>query len=322
MSNLKIFYYSGAEEFHPEQIVEQAVLAEKAGFDGLAVSEHFHPWVDDKSTSGFTFSTLGAVAAKTDRVELVTTVTTPLFRFHPAIVAQAAATIDRLSGGRFNLGVGTGENINEGPLGYNFPKYPERRARMSEALQIMRRLLDGEKLNFDGEYYKTQTAKLYSPPISKVPIWLAAGGPKSAALAKELAHGVIVSVKNPNDTIEKVIQPAGEEAKVMASRWAIRAANEEEAWDVLQPWRGLRAPNRLGEIDPKVLQDSADSLPREEIMSKFQIVNTAQDYLEIYAPLVTQIRADVITIQTTSKDQHKTIEMLGREVLPELRKLR
>ena len=162
-------YFCGHEQWHPEQLVRHAQLAEDAGFDMIVVSEHFHPWVDDASASGFAFSTIGAMAQATSRVSFATGVTTPLWRYHPAVVAQAAATLDRLSGGRFNLGVGTGENINEGPLGYTFPKYAERAARMREALEIMRRLLDGEKLTFDGEYYKTDRAKLYSPPLGDVP---------------------------------------------------------------------------------------------------------------------------------------------------------
>ena len=200
-------YFCGHEQWHPEELVEQAVHAEAAGFDAVVVSEHFHPWVDDVSASGFAFSTIGAMAQATQRIQLITGVTTPLFRFHPGVVAQAAATLDRLSGGRFVLGVGTGENINEGPLGYEFPAYAERNARMTEALEIMRRLLDGEKLTYEGTYYETDRAKLYSPPIGPVPILLAAGGPKSAALAGASAQGVITSVKDPNETVEKVIDP-------------------------------------------------------------------------------------------------------------------
>ena len=153
------------------------MAAEAAGFDGLLVSEHFHPWVDDAGASGYAFATLGAIAHATRRVRLATGVTTPLFRYHPAVVAQAAATLDRLSGGRFDLGVGTGENINEGPLGLPFPPYGERARRLAEALEIMRRLLDGEKLTFPGRYYQTDRARLYSPPLGRVAIWMAAGGP-------------------------------------------------------------------------------------------------------------------------------------------------
>ena len=182
------YYFCGHEQWQPETLVRHAVLAERAGFDGILVSEHFHPWVDDHSAAGFAFSTIGAMAQATERVRITTGVTTPLFRYHPGVVAQAAATLDRLSGGRFDLGVGTGENINEGPLGLSFPGYAERAARMTEALQIMRRLLDGEKLTFEGTYYRTDRAKLYSPPIGRVPIWMAAGGPKSAALAAKHAE--------------------------------------------------------------------------------------------------------------------------------------
>jgi alkanesulfonate monooxygenase SsuD/methylene tetrahydromethanopterin reductase-like flavin-dependent oxidoreductase (luciferase family) len=173
------YYFCGHEQWQPETLVDHAVAAETAGFDGLLVSDHFHPWVDDAGASGYAFSTLGAIAHATHRVRLATGVTTPLFRHHPAVVAQAAATLDRLSGGRFDLGVGTGENINEGPLGLPFPPYRERARRLGEALEIMRRLLDGEKLTFSGRYYQTDRAHLYSPPLGRVPIWMAAGGPRS-----------------------------------------------------------------------------------------------------------------------------------------------
>ncbi|MBT8198238.1 MAG: TIGR03557 family F420-dependent LLM class oxidoreductase [Acidimicrobiia bacterium] len=326
---VKLAYFCGHEQFQPEVLVRHARLAEEAGFDFLLVSEHFHPWVDDHSASGFAYSTIGAMAQVTERVEIATGVTTPLFRYHPAIVAQAAATLDRLSGGRFHLGVGTGENINEGPLGYPFPKYAERAARMNEALQIMRRLLDGEKLTFDGEYYTTDRAKLYSPPIGDLPIWMAAGGPKSAALAARLGEGIITSVKVPEETMERVINPAREAAaeagraapRVLASRWTVLAEHEDEAWSTLGAWRGLRAPGRLEAVDPAELRKVADQMDRAEILSRYTIVKGPDDYVEAYRPLVEGIGAEVVAIQTTSVDQEATIAMLGAEVLPRLRAL-
>ena len=293
------------------------------------VSEHFHPWVDDVSASGYAFSTLGAIAHATERVEMVTAVTTPLFRYHPAVVAQAAATIDRLSGGRFRLGIGTGENLNEGPLGYEFPAYAERAARMSEALDIMRRLLDGEKLTYDGEWYRTDRAKLYSPPISDLPIWMAAGGPKSAVLAATKAEGIITSVRDPETTRERVIDPAMSAAAeagraaptIAASRWTVRADSPDEAWQALGAWRGLRAPGRLEAVDPADLRQRADELDRNEVLASYSIVSTPSDYIEAYRPLITAVGADVVTLQTTSLDQESTIAMLGRDVLPELRSL-
>ena len=322
-------YFCGHEQWQPEVLVQHAVLAERAGFDFVVVSEHFHPWVDDTSASGYAYSTIGAMAQATERVEISTGVTTPLFRYHPAVVAQAAATLDRLSSGRFHLGVGTGENLNEGPLGYAFPKYAERAARMGEALQIMRRLLDGEKLDFDGEYYKTDRAKLYSPPIGRVPLWLAAGGPKSAALAARLADGIITSVRQPEVTVERVVDPAAAAAQesgrpqlpIMASRWSVRSETPDEAWQALSAWRGLRAPGRLEAVDPAVLRERADSMDRDEILAMYSLVTTPADYVEVYSPLITELNADIVTIQTTSLDQEDTIRMLGEEVLPALRSL-
>ncbi|NNL48961.1 MAG: TIGR03557 family F420-dependent LLM class oxidoreductase [Acidimicrobiia bacterium] len=323
---MRFAYFCGHEQWHPEELVFHAQLAERAGFDMCIVSEHFHPWVDDHSASGFAYSTIGAMAQATSSMAFATGVTTPLFRYHPGLVAQAAATLDRLSGGRFHLGVGTGENINEGPLGLPFPAYAERAARMSEALDIMRRLLDGEKLDYEGEYYRTDKAKLYSPPMGPVPIWMAAGGPKSATLAGTKAQGVIVSVKDPDETFEKVIIPARKAAEeagnppptIAASLWTIYAKDHDEAWDVLRPWRGLRAPGRLQAVDPAELRHAADDLPREDILSRYSIASTPAEIIETYLPLVEEIGADVVTIQIAGSDQAATIAMLGREVIPAL----
>lgn len=325
----KFAYFCGHEQYQPEELVSHATLAEKAGFDMVVVSEHFHPWVDDSSASGFAFSTIGAMAQATETLEFATGVTTPLFRYHPGVVAQAAATLDRLSGGRFTLGVGTGENINEGPLGYKFPKYAERNARMSESLQIMRQLLDGNKLTFEGEYYRTDRARLYSPPLGAVPILMAAGGPKSATLAGRLAQGVITSVKDPDETIERVLSPLRAAASkagnpdptVLTTRWSLFASNEDEAWQALHSWRGLRAPGRLEAVDPQTLRERADELPREDVLGRYSIVDTAEDIVEVYRPLVEVMNADIVTLQMASLDQPALINLLGSQVLPALKSL-
>ena len=325
----KFAYFCGHEQWHPEELVEHAVLAEKAGFDMVVVSEHFHPWVDDSSASGFAFSTIGAMAASTADLTFATGVTTPLFRYHPAVVAQAAATLDRLSGGRFVLGVGTGENINEAPLGYEFPAYAERNARMTESLEIMRRLLDGEKLTFQGDYYETHRAKLYSPPFGDVPILMAAGGPKSATLAGQMAQGVITSVKDPSETMERVVEPlragAAQTGKpaptVLATRWSLYAADEDEAWDALHSWRGLRAPGRLEAVDPEVLRKRADEMPREEVLGRYSLVNSVEEIVDVYRPLVKDLGADIVTFQMASLDQPALIELLGSEVVPRLKEV-
>ena len=238
----KFSYFLGSEQWQPEELINHAKLAKEVGFDMVTISEHFHPWVDDYSASNFTWSTLGALAVTTPDLDLGTGVTTPLWRMHPGVVAQASATIDRLSQSTFHLGVGTGENINEGPLGYEFPKYDERASRMRESLEIIRRLLSGEKLNYEGEFYQTNQAKLYSPPQKYIPIWMAAGGPKSANLAAEYADGVMISVKAPKDAYEKVIDPAKKKTeelnkdslRIHTYRWTMFAKDDDDAWEALK----------------------------------------------------------------------------------------
>lgn len=322
----EIYWFCGDEQFQPEVLVTHAKLAEQAGFDGVMMSEHFHPWVDDRSAASFAFATLGAMAAVTKALKFMTTVTVPLFRYHPALAAQAAATLERLSNGRFSLGLGTGENLNEGALGFPLPPYAERADRMREALQIITRLLKGEKLDFKGKYYQTEKAKLYSPPVKQVPVYLAAGGPKSAALAGELTDGVITSIKDVKEAEERIYQPAQTAAgdrtlTKVATHWTLLAENDDEAWQALYSWRGLRAPSKMEAIDPATLREEADEMDRSEILSKFPRVRSAQDLIETYTPLVTDLKADIIGIQTMSTNTEQTIRMIGRDVLPELRRL-
>jgi coenzyme F420-dependent glucose-6-phosphate dehydrogenase len=315
------------ESYQPEVLVDQAVKAEQAGFELVLGSDHFHPWVDDEAASGFVWSWLGAVAARTE-LELATSVTCPLYHYHPGLIAQAAATVDRLSGGRFMLGVGTGENINEGPLGFEFGDYKERTGRMREALEIMHRLFAGEKLDFEGEWYRLDKARLYSPPAGPLPILMAAGGPQSATFAGRRADGLITSVKSPAETVENVIGPFqassaehGNRGTILATRWVVYAADVEEAWHALGSMRGLRAEGRLEAVDPMVLRERADAMDRGEILGKYTVVQDVEGLVEAYAPLVRDVDADYVSIQVASTDPYRTLDILGAEVLPELRRI-
>jgi coenzyme F420-dependent glucose-6-phosphate dehydrogenase len=323
---MKFAWLCSHESYQPEDLVRQAVAAEEAGFDVVLGSDHFHPWVDDTSAAGFVWSWLGAVAERTSGVQLGTAVTCPLFHYHPALVAQMAATADRLADGRLLLGLGTGEALNERPLGYSFPGYAERQARMQEALEIMHRLLAGEKLTFGGTYYTTETAKLYSPPKGTVPMLMAAGGPKSATFAGTYADGLITSVKNPAETVEKVIEPyrraateAGREHRVLATRWTVLADGPDEAWRALSPLRGQRVPGRLEATDPAELRVKADEMDRGEVLGSYTVVPDAAALVAAYQPLVTDVGADIVSIQVLSPDPMAAIEMIGKEVLPQLR---
>ena len=315
------------ESYQPEALLEQAVLAEQVGFDLVLASDHFTPWVDDAGAAGFAWSWLGAVAAQTQRVALATSVTSPIFRYHPAVVAQATATVDRLSHGRFILGVGSGEAINETQLGYTFPGFAERMERMDEALHIIYRLLAGEKVDFTGRYYSLSAAKLYSPPPRTTPVLMAAAGPKAAAFAGARTDGLITSVKDPSETRSRVIEPflaaAAERGNgkrtIVATRWIVLAGGEDEAWQALGSMRGLRAPGRDSVTDPAVLRERADAMDRAEILGKYTIAATADDVVKAYEPLVRDVGANYVSIQIASLDPMSTIEMIGRDVLPRLR---
>ncbi|MGH9892472.1 MAG: TIGR03557 family F420-dependent LLM class oxidoreductase, partial [bacterium] len=221
----KFAWLASHESYQPEVLIEQVLAAERAGFDCITASDHFHPWVDDQSAAGFVWTWLGAAAMRTEQMTFITSVTCPLFHYHPALIAQAAATVSRLAKGGFVLGVGTGENINEGPLGFEFPGYGERIRRMKEALEIIQRLLQGEKVDFEGTYYRVSKAKLYSPPIGEVPVWMAAGGEQSATFAGRNCAGLIASVKDSTETIANVIGPfvaaRGGQGSVMDTRWVV-----------------------------------------------------------------------------------------------------
>src|SRR5690625_293758 len=323
---MKFAWLCSHESYQPEALLDHAVQAEQAGFDVVTGADHFHPWVDDVSAASFVWSWFGAVAQATERVELATSVTAPLFRYHPALIAQAAATIDRLAGGRFILGVGTGEAINERPLGFEFPGYAERIARMDEAMTIMQRLLTGEKSDVDGQYYQLSAARLYSPPTGRLPIWMAAGGPKSATFAGQHADGLITSVKQPEQSLERVISPyreaaaaRGTETTIMATRWCVLAETDDDAWAALAPMRGLRAPGRLEAADPQVLRERADAMDREEILAQYTIVRDLDELAEAYRPLVQDVGADYVAVQVASTDPSATSHGIGEHVLPQLR---
>ena len=306
----------------PEVLLEQAVAAEEAGFDAVVCSDLFHPWVDDRSAAGFAWSWLGAVAARTERIELVTTVTAPLYRYHPAVVAQAAATVDRLSGGRFVLGVGIGDPISQLALGWPPAGYRERVDRLREAVGILRQLWAGESVTHAGRHFRLDRARLFSPPYHPIRLLMAADGPRSAAVAGGVADGVITSVKDVERTRTRVLGPyrdAGGTGPVLATRWCVLAESDDEAWDALAPLRGLRVPGRDEVADPALLRERADRMPRHEVLGRFARARGFSELIEIYRPLVEDLRADYVSIQVASVNRMAALRIASSEVIPALR---
>jgi G6PDH family F420-dependent oxidoreductase len=187
---MRIGYKLATEGFGPNELIRQAVLAEQAGFDFIEISDHYHPWVEAQGHSAFTWSVLPAIAMKTERIGLATGVTCPSMRYHPAIIAQAAATMAIVSGGRFTLGVGAGERLNEHVTGEGFPALRGRHERFREALEIIRLLWRGGYRSYDGKYLKLEDARVFDLPDELPAIAVAASGPESARIAAELGDGL------------------------------------------------------------------------------------------------------------------------------------
>ena len=186
-----IGYSLSTEEHRPEDLVQFARMAEAAGFEYGSISDHYHPWIDAQGNSPFAWTVLGAIANATERLELITGITCPTMRYHPAIVAQAAATVASLAPGRFSLGVGTGENLNEHIVGAKWPPYETRAAMLEEAVEIIRRLWTGETVDHEGKYFTVENARLYTLPEEPPPLLVAGSGQKAATLAGRIGDGFI-----------------------------------------------------------------------------------------------------------------------------------
>jgi len=204
---MEIGYWLSSEEHGPADLVANAVRAEQAGFEHLLISDHIHPWVDAQGHSPFVWSVIGAIAQATERIRLGTAVTCPLIRVHPAIVAHAAATAQSLMNGRFFLGVGTGENLNEHVLGDRWPRADERLEMLDEAVDVIRALFGGDWETFRGKHYTVEQAKLYDAPEDAAPIVIAAKAPNAAKLAAAKGDGTMNT--SPDEKIVKEYKDAG-----------------------------------------------------------------------------------------------------------------
>jgi G6PDH family F420-dependent oxidoreductase len=184
-------YALSSEEHRPNDLVQNAKRAEEEGFSFALISDHFHPWIDKQGHSAFVWSVLGGIAQATTTLQIGTGVTCPLIRIHPAIIAQAAATVATMMPGRFFLGIGTGENLNEHVVGEGWPAYDIRAEMFEEAVDVIRLLWEGGTKSHYGQYYTVENARIYTLPDSLPPIMIAAGGKESAELASRLGDGLI-----------------------------------------------------------------------------------------------------------------------------------
>jgi G6PDH family F420-dependent oxidoreductase len=196
-----------AEGFDPKEIVRQAVRAEEVGFDFVEVSDHFHPWLEEQGHSGFAWSMLASIAAQTETLGLATGVTCPFVRYHPAIIAQAAATTQILSDGRFSLGVGAGERLSEHIVGRGWPEVGNRHRMFRESLEMIRELWQGGYRSYRGDFLELHDARVFDLPDELPPVIVAAGGPQSARIAAELGDGIFTT--DPDAALVQAFEQAG-----------------------------------------------------------------------------------------------------------------
>src|SRR3954447_24613298 len=224
---MHIGYWLSSEEQSPRDLVQNAKRAEDAGFGHVLISDHIHPWVDAQGHSPFVWGVVGAIAQATERIELGTAVTCPLIRIHPAIVAHAAATAQALMEGRFFLGVGTGENLNEHVLGDRWPRADERLEMLEEAVDVIRALLGGDYETYRGKHYTVEQAKLYDAPENAPPIVIAAKAENAARLAASKGDGTMNT--SPDAEIVKIFKSAGGKGPIYGKVTGAYASTEDEA---------------------------------------------------------------------------------------------
>jgi G6PDH family F420-dependent oxidoreductase len=233
---VELGYALSSEEHGPNELVDLAVRAEDAGFDFVSVSDHFHPWISQQGHSPFVWSTLGAIARETEEIDVGVGVTCPLMRIHPAIVAQAVASVTTMfedSGQQFYFGVGTGENLNEHVLGDQWPSHRVRLEMLDEALEVIRTLWTGEMVSHHGEHYTVRNAKLFTTPAETPPICVSAYGDQTAERAADLGDG-FWSV-GPQDVVETYEQNGGEGPKI-SQLTVCYAEDEDEAVETAHEW--------------------------------------------------------------------------------------
>jgi coenzyme F420-dependent glucose-6-phosphate dehydrogenase len=254
---LKLGWKAGTEQYSPGELLEYAVLAEQAGFDTISASDHFHPW-SEKGEACFVWTWLGAVAARTSKITLGTGVTCPILRYHPAIIAQAAATLASLAPGRVFLGVGTGEALNEYSATAQWPSYKRRQAQMAEAIELIRALWSGKKITHKGTHYQTREAKLYTRHPDPIQVYVSTMVPNSAPFAGKHGDGLItVGGEEPEtyraifDKFEAGARAAGKNANGAARMIEIGVAYTDNEADAIECkrayWAGTFVPELFTE---------------------------------------------------------------------------
>jgi G6PDH family F420-dependent oxidoreductase len=314
---MRIGYKLIAEAYGPAEMVRQCVLAEQAGFDFVEISDHFHPWVSEQQHSGFAWSMLAAMAARTERIELATGVTCPFIRYHPAVVAQAAATTQILAEGRFTLGVGSGEQLNEHVVGQGWPAVHVRHRMFRESLEIIRMLWRGGYQSYEGRHLTIEDARVFDLPETLPKIVVAAGGPRAAALAGELGDGLFTTEPR-RDLVEGYQKAGGDGPRYAEVPLAYAATEQEAAQSARDLFRfGLTGWKVQAELPNPVNFDAATSwVTPEHMREAFGCGPDTERHVAVTQPFV-DAGYDHLALINAGPDvdgffEHASSELIGR----------
>jgi coenzyme F420-dependent glucose-6-phosphate dehydrogenase len=330
---LRLGYKASNEQFPPRELLRYGVLAEEVGFDSVFVSDHLQPWRHDGGHAPFAMSWLGALGASTDRIIMGTSVLTPTFRYHPAIVAQAFATLGCLFPDRVILGMGTGESLNEVALGIEWPEGKERFARFREAVSLIKQLWSEDRVTFEGQYYQTDKATIYDRPDKPVPLYLAASGPAATRYAGRVGDGYITTSGKAAELYTETLLPAVREGADKAGRSLgdldmmievkVSFDHDRDAamaathfWGAL----GLSAEQKAGVEDPVEMQRLADELSVEQTAKRFIVSTDPEEHVAAISRYL-DLGFNHLVFHAPGPDQEKFLRLYGTEILPRLRSL-
>jgi G6PDH family F420-dependent oxidoreductase len=315
---MKVGYFLSCEEYGPEELVAQAAAADKAGFEGLWISDHFHPWNDQQGQSPFVWSVIGAISQVCD-LPVTTAVTCPTVRTHPAIIAQAAATSARMLDGRFVLGVGTGEALNEHVLGDAWPSLDVRLEMLEEAVDLIRRLWEGDFVTTTGKHYQVDTARIYTLPDEPPPIYMSAFGPKATDVAARIADGFIST--SPDDgLLGRFREQAGAKPAQAGTKVAYAPTEDEGVAHAHRLWSNAGLPGELAQVlpSPRHFEQASTLVTEESTRASVVAGSHVAAHLEEIEKYE-QAGFDELYVANMGPHALEMIEFYGREVLPATR---
>ncbi len=315
---MRFGYFLSCEEYTPKELVEQARLAEQAGFDALWISDHYHPWNNEQGQSPFVWSVIGAISEACN-LRVTTAVTCPTVRIHPAVVAQAAATSAVMLDGRFTLGLGSGEALNEHILGDAWPTADVRLAMLEEAVDVIRTLLTGETVTYGGQFYTVDTARIYTLPDRPPPIYLSGFGPKATELAARIADGYISTA--PDDELVGLFKEKSGGKPAQAGVKVAYAPTEEEGVEhAHRLWANSGVPGELAQVlpSPQHFEQVSQLVTKEMTADSVVCGPDVEQHVDTFAPYV-DAGYDEVYVANMGPHYRDMITMYGEKVLPALR---